>query len=57
VTNGRVRFGIVGIHEGTEEVLAASDHRRAPHARDTDRPDSGVSGGALHIHALLNGTL
>ena len=53
VTHGRVCHGTVGFHEGTQKVLAAADHRRAAHARDAHRADTGVSGRALHLHVIL----
>jgi len=53
VTDGRVCDGVVGVHEGTEKVLAAADHPGPAHARDVDRPDAGVSGRALRIYVVL----
>ena len=53
MTHGRVRDGIVGVYEGTEEVLAVADHPRIADAGDTDRVDTGISRGALRVHVVL----
>ena len=53
MTHGRVRDGIVGVHEGTEEVLAIADHPRIADAGNTDRPDTGISRCALCLHIVL----
>lgn len=55
MTHGRVRDGIVGVYEGTEEVLAVADHPRIADAGNTDRPDAGISRGALRVHTILTG--
>ena len=43
----------MGLHEGTEEILVVADHRHARAARQLDRVDARISGGAVYLHAIL----
>jgi hypothetical protein len=43
----------VGLHEGTEKVLAVADHTRATYAGDAHRFDARVRRGALRVHVVL----
>ena len=43
----------MGIHEGTEKVLAIADYTRAAHAGDTHRFDARVRRCAIRIHVVL----
>ena len=50
---GRIRHGVVGVHEGTEEVLAVADHSRVADVGNADRLDAGVGSRAVRVHAIL----
>ena len=43
----------MGLYEGTEKVLAVTDHPRAADAGDTHRFDARVSRCAIRIHVVL----
>ena len=43
----------MGLHEGTEKVLAVADYPRSAHAGDTHRLDARVSRCAIRIHVVL----
>ena len=43
----------MGLHEGTEKVLAVADHTRAAHAGDAHRVDARVRRCAIRLHVVL----
>ena len=50
---GRVRDGVMGLHEGAKEVLATSDYTCAAHARYADRVDTRISSRTLRVYVVL----
>src|SRR6185436_10074710 len=52
--HGRVRAGAVGVHEGAEEILAPADRDHSRAVRWPYCADPGVSGRAVHLHAVLS---
>ena len=43
----------MGLHEGTEKVLAIADHTGAAHAGDAYRIDARIRRCAIRIHVVL----
>ena len=43
----------MGLHEGTEKVLAVADHTRAAYAGDTHRIDARIRRRTIRVHVVL----
>ena len=51
--HGRIRDGIMGLHEGTEEILAPSNHFGACASWRSDRADARLRCGTVHLYLVL----
>lgn len=51
--HGPVFHGTVGLYEGAEEVLVATDSCGVAAVRDTDCSHSRFCGRAIHLHVVL----
>jgi hypothetical protein len=49
----RFFYGIVGIHEGAEEILVVADFHCSAHVGHLDCADARFSGGPLYLYCVL----
>src|SRR5262249_46460945 len=54
---GRFCNGTLGVHEGTQEVLAPSNRDSPGAARKPDCPDPGIGGCSIYLYPLLSTTM
>jgi len=52
-SNVRVGERFVGIHESTQEILAAADYRYLAFVGDVDCPFARICGGSIYIYLVL----
>jgi hypothetical protein len=51
--HGRILDGVVGLHEGAEEILAVADLGGVAPIWNTDRSYARIRGCAIHLHVVL----